>query len=111
MLIMQTSTMSPTLGLFAREVLLEWFVDLFLGHWSGEHDLYGLGVLRGNNRARSVIHRTQQSTSGGGTFPSSPPEARPFSFFFPRARPPRSATRAGVSHRESISAPTPRFAR
>src|SRR6266704_2025612 len=30
MLIMQTSTMIPTLGLFTREVLLECFMDLFL---------------------------------------------------------------------------------
>src|SRR2546428_13369260 len=79
--------MSPTLGLFAREVLLEWFVDLFLGHWSGEHDLYGLGVLRGNNRARSVIHRTQQSTSGGGNFNWPPGERGVFYFLF--SPPPR----------------------
>jgi hypothetical protein len=41
-------------------------MDLFLGHWSGEHDLHVVGVLRRNNRTGSVVHRTQQSPSGGG---------------------------------------------
>src|SRR5256885_5255492 len=109
MLIMQTSTMSPTLGLFAREVLLEWFVDLFLGHWSGEHDLYGLGVLRGNNRARSVIHRTQQSTSGGGTFHGRPRDAGSFHFLSLQSPPPSLTPPVWISTPQNFSAPRPSF--
>jgi len=57
-LIMQMSAMRSYLGLVPREVLLERFMDLFLGYWSGEHDIHGLGVLCRNYRARSVVHRT-----------------------------------------------------
>src|SRR5438876_8576940 len=101
MLIMQTSTMSPTIGLFTREVLLEWFMDLFLGHRSGEHDLHGLGVLRGNNRARSVIHRTQQSTSGGGTCYGRHGDASAFHSLCPQPRPLGLIPRSGISIRKS----------
>src|SRR2546426_8364946 len=44
-------------------------MDLLLSHRSCEHDLHVLGILRRvSSRPRSVIHRTQQSLSGGGTW-------------------------------------------
>jgi hypothetical protein len=56
MLIMQSGAMVATLGVFAREVLLEWLMDIFPGNGSREHDLHGVGVLRRDDGTWGLVY-------------------------------------------------------
>lgn len=87
-LITKTSPNTPTLGLVPRKALLERFMDLLLGHWSGEYDIHGLGVLRGDNWSGSLVHRTEQSISGGRACHGRYGRAGPFHPLYPQPRPP-----------------------
>jgi hypothetical protein len=52
---------------FLAKLVLERALDLFRRDRIGEYDIHGLGLLRRDNRARRVIHRTESRLSSWGT--------------------------------------------